>query len=169
MVHINLIIINNLLISLVGCLHFNIFLCLITTTNLHHLAVPVVASWLHCREQSQSSCLLYQARRLACWRLMGLLKVVTFGFSNGGLQLIGSWHGLRLSQFWRKLVVTTFLHYGFINCMLFLYLFLVYHGEYICFFSPHSLHEVFFLQQYLSEFSDHSIDLSEKKKIPTGL
>ena len=82
MVHINLIIINNLLISLVGCLHFNIFLCLITTTNLHHLAVPVVASWLHCREQSQSSCLLYQARRLACWRLMGLMKVVTFGFSS---------------------------------------------------------------------------------------
>ena len=174
MVHINLIVINTLLTNHVACLHFNIFYCLISITSLHHSAVPVVASWLHCREQSLSSCLLYQAKRLACWRLMGLLKVVIFGFYR--------WWALAdrlLSRSMSLLVLEKtggyhffYIHqYDFINCMLFLYLFFslfVYITMANVFFHLTLYMRFFFYNNAVQNSATQIIDLSEKKKFPSG-
>ena len=46
----------------------------------HPLAVAVSACQLHYSEQIHCNCLLYRAKRLACWRLMSLLKVVELVF-----------------------------------------------------------------------------------------
>ena len=55
---------------------FNVYLFVIT----HSLAVAVSACQLHNREQIHCNCLLYRAKRLACWRMMSLLKVVDLVF-----------------------------------------------------------------------------------------
>ena len=47
--------------------------------------------WLH-REQLLNLCLLYQAKRLACWREMGLLKVVDMALFDGGQNPLGSFN-----------------------------------------------------------------------------
>ena len=54
-------------------------------------AIRAAFWWLH-REQLFNLCLLYQAKRLACWRVMGLLKVVYLAFYDGGHNAIGSYN-----------------------------------------------------------------------------
>ena len=52
-------------------------------------AIRAAFWWLH-REQLFNLCLLYQAKRLACWRVMGLLKVVDLALFDGGHNPLGS-------------------------------------------------------------------------------
>ena len=111
--------------------------------------------WLH-REQLLNLCLLYQAKRLACWRVMGLLKVVYLAFYDGGHNPLGSYNCFLFVIFG-----TTF--YFFMKSLhalpfLFIYIaLLIFYHRHILFFLT-----VFFI--YLNVISSTNyIDLSEKK------
>ena len=127
---------------------FNEYLFVIT----HSLAVAVSACQLHNREQIHCNCLLYRAKRLACWRMMSLLKVVDLVFWWLAMAFRLQLHSnlcmfltIVTQYFFYNFLPLHAIHYYLLPPFLTLQFFIsfVWLPWQMFFFSPHSLHEVF--------------------------
>ena len=98
--------------------------------------------WLH-REQLLNLCLLYQAKRLACWREMGLLKVVDMALFDGGQNPLGSFC-CSLFEILGTIFLSFFEPFACFTPFFFIYLY--------CTFKLYHRHLYFFLTVYMRFF-----------------